>query len=173
MIEGFKLRDLALRADERGDLGEIYRADWGELDRPSQWNIVHSRPNTLRGVHVHRHHDDYLFLAGGVMLLGLHDLRAASTTQGCSALVRLDAAAPQTALIPRGVMHGFFFPGEATLIYGLTACWTPADDLGCRWDDAALGIDWPARNPLLSPRDAQAPSLAELKQQLSEKGGPL
>jgi dTDP-4-dehydrorhamnose 3,5-epimerase len=32
-----------------------------------------------------------------------------------------------------------------------------------RWDDPAIGIDWGVTNPSLSPRDAAAPLLADVK----------
>ena len=59
-----------------------------------QWNLVSSAPNTLRGVHVHLAHWDYLHVAVGAMLLGLNDMRPWSPTHGQSALLRLAADPP-------------------------------------------------------------------------------
>ena len=44
-------------------------------DPATQWNMVRSRPNVLRGVHAHRQHIDYLTMVSGIMILGLQDLR--------------------------------------------------------------------------------------------------
>ena len=35
-------------------------------------------------------------------------------------------------------------------------------DAGVRWDDAAIGIDWPVSDPSLSAKDAKAPFLDEV-----------
>ena len=37
-----------------------------------------------------------------------------------------------------------------------------AADTSVRWNDAALGIDWPVAQPLLSGKDERAPLLAEI-----------
>jgi dTDP-4-dehydrorhamnose 3,5-epimerase-like enzyme len=43
-----------------------------------------------------------------------------------------------------------------------------SDELGFAWDDPAVGVPWPAVSatsdgrPIVSPRDASNPSLAEL-----------
>jgi dTDP-4-dehydrorhamnose 3,5-epimerase len=166
-IEGFEIRDFKVHSDDRGELMEFFRSDWKILETPLQWNFVRSKPNALRGVHVHLDHDDYLNVIEGQMLLGLHDIRPQSSTFGMSALVQLDPLKPRAAFVPRGVMHGFYFPVPTAYIYGLTQCWTIADDLGCRWDDPELGIPWPATNPILSDRDRNAISLAELQEKLA------
>ena len=38
-----------------------------------------------------------------------------------------------------------------------------AHDRGFRWNDPAVGIAWPIRDPLLSEKDAALPTLAELR----------
>ncbi len=37
-----------------------------------------------------------------------------------------------------------------------------ADELGIRWDDRALGIDWGVAQPIVSDRDRQNPALADI-----------
>lgn len=166
---GVALRDLKPFNDARGTLTELFRSDW-EIAKPfAQWNMVATAQNTLRGVHVHRDHDDYLIILSGVMRLGLYDLRPQSPAFGKSAIVEIKGERLQAAFVPRGVMHGFYFPVATNYVYGLSSCWTPADDTGCRWDDPELGLDWGARDPLLSERDANAPSLAELRAQLAAR----
>ena len=167
---GAFVRDLVPRGDDRGVLTELYRADWGSLPVPNQWNLVRSSPNALRGVHIHQEHEDYLIVLEGTMLLGLHDLRKDQPTYGRSALVDLRGEKLQAAFVPIGVLHGFYFAEAATYVYGLTRCWTPADDLGCRWNDPDLELAWPVKKPLLSERDAKAPSLADLKKLLAAQG---
>jgi dTDP-4-dehydrorhamnose 3,5-epimerase len=166
---GVIIRDLKPITDARGTLIELFRSDWDIAKPFAQWNMVVTEPNSLRGVHVHGDHDDYLIVISGVMHLGLYDLRTKSPTSGKSAIVELYGERQQAAFVPRGVMHGFYFPISSRYVYGLSACWSPADDTGCRWDDPELGIRWPASNPLLSPRDANAPSLADMRGMLAAR----
>lgn len=166
MIDGFQFRKFEVHQDSRGALFEMYRAGADQVDL-LQWNLVNSTPNALRGVHIHLQHDDYLIVIEGAMLLGLHDARPSSPTFGKSELRWLTAKEPGAAVVPRGVLHGFYCAEQTTYVYGLTACWTPADDLGCLWNDPELGLDWPVAYPLLSERDRQAPKLSVLKQKLS------
>lgn len=165
-VDGAWRHMLTPRADERGTLHELFRADWELSEIPLQWNLVSTRANTLRGVHVHFNHDDYLIVLSGAMHLGLHDVRPDSKTFGKSQLITLTAQRLQAAFVPRGVMHGFCFTEATTYVYGLTQCWTPEDDLGCRWNDPELGLNWPVSDPVLSSRDASAISLNELKAKL-------
>jgi len=167
MIDGIVIRELMPHADARGTLMELYRQDWGRFPAPLQWNLVRSAANTLRGVHVHRGHDDYLVVLDGAMHLGLHDIRPDSPTFGRSMLITLTAEAGKSAFVPRGVMHGFCFLEASVYVYGLTACWTPADDLGCSWRDPDLGIAWPVTDPVVSERDRNAPPLSTLKASLA------
>ena len=48
------------------------------------------------------------------------------------------------------------------MAYKCTALYEPAQDAGVRWNDPDIGIDWPIGDPILSPKDAAAPRLAEL-----------
>src|SRR5262249_12885831 len=144
---------------DRGELTEIFRRAWDLSPEIVQWNAVASRAHAMRGVHLHVQHDDYLVVLQGRMLLGLHDLRDASPTAGCSALVELATSTSQVAFVPHGVAHGFYFPEPTYHVYGVTHYWDPADELGCRWDDPELAIPWPRIAPTLSPRDAGLPSL--------------
>jgi dTDP-4-dehydrorhamnose 3,5-epimerase len=159
---GVQLRNLTVHADERGALAEVYREQWGVGERPVQWNTVRSRANVLRGVHVHPAHADYLLVADGRMLLGLHDIRADSPTRGLGMLLELDGARLQTVYVPPGVAHGFYFSVPTLYFYALSHPWDLADELGCRWDDPGLGLVWPTREPVLSARDRTAGSYAEM-----------
>jgi len=159
---GVLLLMLTPHADDRGSFTELYRASWEPGIAPVQWNAVHSEANVLRGVHVHRRHTDYLTLVTGAALIGLHDLRPGSPTEGVSAAVELDARTPQALVIPVGVAHGFYFHEQSLHVYAVSREFDPADELGCRWDDPDLHIPWPCAEPLISHRDRELGSLSEL-----------
>jgi dTDP-4-dehydrorhamnose 3,5-epimerase len=47
------------------------------------------------------------------------------------------------------------------VIYKTTGYYSPPHDRGFRWDDPELQIHWPVAAPVLSPKDAAAPLLAQ------------
>jgi dTDP-4-dehydrorhamnose 3,5-epimerase len=146
---------------------ELFRREWGVGIEPIQWNVLASRAGVLRGVHVHPRHDDYLTLFSGRATIGLCDLRRGSPTERRAAVVEMSGEAPSAITIPHGVAHGFYFPEPSVHIYAVSHYWDLADELACRWDDPGLRIPWSPREPILSPRDATAPSLATLLDQLA------
>lgn len=141
---------------------ELYRQDWPLDFAPVQWNVVCTRANTLRGVHVHPAHSDYLFVVHGEMLLGLHDMRPRSPTYRRSVQLILSGKHPCSASIPPGVAHGFYFAADTSYMYALNHYWDMSQELGCRWNDPELGFTWPATAPILSARDATAGSYSDL-----------
>lgn len=165
--QGIVRHGLQAHHDERGWLAEFFREEWNLVRHPVQWNGVFSRPGTLRGVHVHVRHWDYLIVVKGRMLLGLKDLRRGAETFGLAAMVELTETVLEAWIIPPGVAHGFFFPVEAMSYYAVSEYWNLDDELGCRWNDPELELSWPVSDPLLSERDRHAPSFRQLLQQLA------
>lgn len=160
---GVRFIPLKNRDDERGSLVELYRAEWNDQAEPAvQWNHVISRPNVLRGIHVHHTHWDYLYIAHGSMELALIDIRRQSPRFGMAQVEKLQAEQPYSVLIPPGVAHGFYFTDAAVLIYGVSHCWNPDDELGCRWNDEVLEIPWKVTTPTLSNRDQTAGSFKQM-----------
>jgi dTDP-4-dehydrorhamnose 3,5-epimerase len=164
--DGVVLRPLTMNRDSRGSFTEIFRDEWDTGLAPVQWNVVSSETGTLRGVHVHIRHDDYLTTLKGRACVGLRDLRRGSSSEGMSVLVELTED-PLTALvIPHGVAHGFYFPEPSVHLYAVTTYWDVDDELACNWADPDLGIPWPGAPTIVSERDATAPSLARLLDEL-------
>ena len=165
--EGVLLRRLDLHADHRGAFAELFREEWPTGVAPVQWNLMRSTGGILRGVHVHPRHDDYLIQLEGQCLLGLRDLRSESPTSGMAVVVDLQGEEVPAITIPHGVAHGLWFPtGPSLQILGVSHYWDTDDELGCRWDDAELELDWSVSDPALSERDASLPPLSDLMSQL-------
>ena len=164
---GVALLPLQAHSDRRGTFMELFREEWGVGPRPVQWNVVRSEANVLRGVHAHVTHLDYLTMLQGHMVLGLKDLRPSSATHGLSLLLRLEADDPYLAVIPIGVGHGFYFPAPAYHMYAVTRAFDGSNEYGCRWNDPDLGLAWPCDAPVVSARDRQAGSLAQLVAELA------
>jgi dTDP-4-dehydrorhamnose 3,5-epimerase len=66
--------------------------------------------------------------------------------------------------VPPGFAHGFCaLTDNADLVYKCTALYDAQSDRSILWNDSDLGIKWPIARPLLSPKDAAAPRLKEVK----------
>jgi dTDP-4-dehydrorhamnose 3,5-epimerase len=154
-IAGVVVTKLTPNRDNRGTFVEAFRVMWPTGVAPIQWNIVTNKPNVLRGVHVHIRHTDYIACLLGELIVGLKDIRPDSPTHNQTALYRLTEADPAAITVPTGVMHGFYSPGVSMTLYGVSEYWDMADELGCRHDDPALGIDFPITSPIISERDAK------------------
>ncbi len=147
----------------------VSRQDW-QLPVVLQWNLVRSAAPVVRGFHVHLRHVDGLFVAAGTLHVGLRDLRIASTTYRQAEVITLEPFS-SGLVIPPGVGHGFLSADPAVHLYGTDEYWDPADELGCRWDDPALALHWPAiAPPKLSERDSAAGTLAQLEATLRDLG---
>jgi dTDP-4-dehydrorhamnose 3,5-epimerase len=154
---------LGQRLSRTGASGQV-------LPQWKQWSLVNSNANTLRGVHVHLERFDYLLVLRGSLWLGLHDLRETSPTRGRSAMVKLGPSPRQAWIVPPGVGHGFCFTEDTLFCFALSEYWSPqVDEYGCHWRDPALDLTWPLSDPLVSPRDREAGSVASLRQQLATR----
>lgn len=161
--------------DERGYFLERWRADAHEsaglTARFVQDNLSRSRRGVLRGLHFQRppHAQGKLVsVVRGRVLDVVVDLRRGSPTFLAHLKVVLDDEEHRQLWVPRGFAHGFLALAEVCdVLYKVDAHHAPEAEGGLRWDDPALGIDWgldelsPGARPLLSPRDAAMPTVAE------------
>jgi dTDP-4-dehydrorhamnose 3,5-epimerase len=84
-----------------------------------------------------------------------------SPTFGQWEAVRLDDAARAALFLAEGLGHAFMaLTDDATVMYLCSEGYAPHREHGIHPLDPALGIDWPRdAGPLLSEKDAQAPTL--------------
>jgi dTDP-4-dehydrorhamnose 3,5-epimerase len=101
------------------------------------------------------------------------DIRRGSPTYGRWASATLSEATGRQLWIPPGFAHGLCtLTPVADVLYKVTHEYAPAEDRAIRWDDPAIGIAWPAKAPLLSPKDAAAPRLAEADNDFAWEAAP-
>ncbi|MBV9929929.1 MAG: dTDP-4-dehydrorhamnose 3,5-epimerase [Alphaproteobacteria bacterium] len=92
------------------------------------------------------------------------DIRHGSPTFGHWVGLTLSAEAWNQILVPEGYAHGFVtLEPNTEVVYKVSAPYSREHDRGIRWDDPAIGVDWPleGRAPILSDKDRQAPLLAD------------
>jgi len=95
------------------------------------------------------------------------DIRRSSPTFGQWVVAVLSAENHQQLWVPEGFAHGFLTLSEqAEVLYKTTDFWSKDCERAIRWDDPDLGITWPGAQlegmaPLLAPKDAAAPWLAD------------
>ena len=65
-----------------------------------QWNAITNRPGSVRGVHWHNQHTDFIAPVHGSVFVAAVDLRVGSPTEGRAELTELEAAEPKAIVIP-------------------------------------------------------------------------
>ena len=130
-----------------------------------QDNVSLSRRGILRGLHFQnpRPQAKLVTVFQGEVFDVAVDLRRKSPTFGQWHGVTLSAENKHQFFIPAGFAHGFAVLSETALFYyKCTDFYSPQDELGFRWDDPDIAIQWPIRDPLLSDKDSRAPFLSQL-----------
>jgi dTDP-4-dehydrorhamnose 3,5-epimerase len=168
-VAGAVIVDLERHEDERGFFARTWCAREFEaaglpahLEQCSvSWN---EHRHTLRGMHWQaRPHDESKLIrcTRGVIHDVIVDLRPESPTYLAHVAVRLDEDNWRALFVPAGVAHGFLTLRDRTeVFYQMDAAYVPDAARGVRWNDPALGIEWPAGPAVISPRDATYPDYA-------------
>ena len=94
------------------------------------------------------------------------DVRRGSPTFARWVGVELSEANRRQLWIPEGFAHGFVALADDThFLYKTTDVYAKDCERAIRWDDPAIGIDWPlppgVARPIVAPKDAAAPRLAD------------
>ncbi len=102
--------------------------------------------------------------ARGAILDVVVDIRPDSPNFGRWESFVLDDDEHRQVLCPDGFAHGFCVLSEvADVVYRVSTYYDPAREGGFRFDDPAVGIQWPAELELVvSARDREAPLLADI-----------
>jgi dTDP-4-dehydrorhamnose 3,5-epimerase len=163
--------------DNRGSFLEWFRADrfeeaTGHPFRLAQANASVSAAGTLRGIHfadLPPSQAKWVTCLQGAVLDVVVDIRAGSPTFGQWDSVTLDDQARRAVYLSEGLGHAFMSLEDASVVsYLCSAPYAPGHEHGINPLDPAIAIAWPATSragsamtPVLSEKDAMAPSLAE------------
>ena len=123
-----------------------------------QHSMSHSRyKHTLRGMHFQRApHEEVKLVScvAGAIFDVILDLRPDSPTYLQWASFYLTPESLLHLYIPKGFAHGFQTLTEDSIVnYLISEFYTPGAASGLRFDDPALGIEWPAEPTAMSDKD--------------------
>ena len=168
-IPGLLVFEPKVLGDARGFFMETWNAhryrEAGLDANMVQDNLSFSRRGILRGLHFQNPHPQgklLQVLAGEVFDVAVDIRRQSPTFRHWHAVV-LSAENKRQFYVPPGFAHGFLVVSETALFnYKCTDLYSPKDEMGFRWDDPDIGIDWPMKDPQLSERDSKALRLRDL-----------
>lgn len=130
-----------------------------------QDNHSGSARNVLRGLHyqIQQPQGKLVRVVAGEVFDVAVDIRQSSPTFGQWVGAHLSADNKRQMWVPPGFAHGFLVLSEfAEFLYKTTDFYAPEHECCIRWDDPAIGIQWPLQGePLLSGKDAQGVSLQQ------------
>ncbi|SDJ30977.1 dTDP-4-dehydrorhamnose 3,5-epimerase [Frankineae bacterium MT45] len=157
--------------DDRGFFLEWFKADVfvetvGHPLTFAQANHSSSAAGVLRGVHsakVPPGQGKYVYCPKGSVLDVVVDIRVGSPTFGTWDSVVLDSRDRRAVYISEGLGHAFLgLEDDSNITYLCSTRYTPEAEFGIHPLDPELQLPWPADlTPILSKKDAEAPSLSE------------
>ena len=173
-IEGAWVYTPQVYRDDRGSFLEAFRGEEFAADLGYRFNVAQvtcsvSRRGVIRGIHyadVPPGQAKYVSCVSGSVVDVVVDLRAGSPGFGKWEAVRLDDVSRSAVFLAEGLGHGFIaVSDQATVMYLCSTSYAPGREHGVHPLDTTLGIGWPleeaASEPVLSAKDAAAPSLEE------------
>ena len=171
-LPGVLILEPRVFGDERGFFLEsfnqqVFDAAIGHHVEFVQDNHSRSSRGVLRGLHYqlppHAQGKLVRVTQGAVFDVAV-DMRRSSPTFGRWDGMELSSTNHRQLWTPPGFAHGFLVLSEtADFLYKTTDYYAPQCEAAVRWDDPAIGIEWPAieSSLQLSAKDAAAPSLSE------------
>jgi dTDP-4-dehydrorhamnose 3,5-epimerase len=155
--------ELELREDDRGffartfDVAEFTAA--GLNPAVEQCNVSYNhKAGTLRGMHYQLAYAPEVKLVRcvrGAIVDKIVDMRPDSETYLQHVSVELTAENRKALYVPAMFAHGYqTLTDGAEVMYQVTGAYTPAAERGQRYNDPALGLEWPLEVSVISSKDA-------------------
>jgi dTDP-4-dehydrorhamnose 3,5-epimerase len=131
-----------------------------------QDNVSFSRKGVLRGLHFQNPHGQGKLvsaLRGRIFDVAV-DVRTGSSSFGKWVGAELSESNRCQLWIPPGFAHGFqvLSDQEVLVSYKCTEGYAPGAEHTIRWNDPDIAITWPETPLTIAPKDAGAPSLAQI-----------
>jgi len=156
--------------DDRGFFMENYtKKEFEELGLGVEFvqdNTVRSTKGILRGMHAtkspHTQVKLVRCLEGEIFDVAV-DARKNSPTYGQWVGAHLTAEGMEMLYVPAGFLHGYQVLSDKSLVhYKQSDYYFPDLDLGMRYDDPLVGIDWPLKEAIVNERDKTWPDFGAI-----------
>lgn len=160
--------DLEKRGDDRGFFARLFcETEFAEAGLETRFlqinNSLSGSKGTLRGLHYQlppAAEVKVVRCVRGALWDVILDLRAGSASFGKWFGTELSAENRTMMYVPRGFAHGFVtLTDDAEAIYLVSAAYSPDNERGVRFDDPAVGIEWPLQPAEISEKDRNWPDL--------------
>jgi dTDP-4-dehydrorhamnose 3,5-epimerase len=158
--------ELDLREDDRGffartfDVAEFEAAGLNPAVEQCNMSYNH-KAGTLRGMHYQLAYAPEVKLVRcvrGAIVDKIVDMRPESPTYLQHVSVELTAENRKALYVPAMFAHGYqTLTDGAEVTYQVTGKYTPDAERGQRYNDPALGLDWPLEVSVISTKDAAWP----------------
>ncbi len=151
--------------DKRGYFRELLREN--NLKKKFPFLVMSlSKKNVVRGLHLQRKKPQgkYITVLKGEIFDVALDLRKNSKTFGKYFSIYLSEKNSTSIYIPPGFAHGFCgMDKENYMIYSCTNYRDEKSEIGIKFDDHDININWPLKKPILSKKDKKNLSFKEYK----------
>ena len=173
MIKKTKFKDLILvnnksLKDNRGYFKELLLEK--NLKKKFPFLVMSfSKKNVIRGLHLQTRNSQGKFISviKGKIFDVVIDLRKKSKTYGKSMSVVLSEKNSKSIFIPPGFAHGFCaLSKENYIVYSCTKYRSKRYEIGIKYNDKDLKINWPIKNPIISNKDRKNLSFKEFKDKI-------
>ena len=154
-------------SDDRGFFSEFYKeSDFvsnGINKKFIQDNFSHSIYGVIRGLHyqkIPKAQSKLVTVLNGKIFDVAVDIRKNSPTYGKWIGEIISADDHKLIYIPEGFAHGFcVLSQEADVSYKVNNEYSPENEKGIIWNDPKINISWPIKNPIISNKDDELPTL--------------
>ncbi len=145
LIEGIAFKELVTHTDRRGFFRELIReTDAFFAEGFGQWSHSLMLAGATKAWHLHKIQTDWWYVCGGILRVGLCDMREDSGTyKQTMELLLGDHQVPRILKIPPGVAHGCqTVQGPVNLLYMTSHVYNPDDELRIAYDSDEIDFDW-------------------------------
>jgi dTDP-4-dehydrorhamnose 3,5-epimerase len=170
-LKGVYILEPTVFEDHRGFFMESYnKKDFEEIglsyDFVQDNHSLSIKAGVLRGLHFQlnpKAQTKVVRVLEGAIYDVVVDLRKGSPTFGKWQAFILTSENKRQIVVPKGFAHGILtLVPNTQIMYKVDEYYSPEHERSIRWNDPDLAIDWPVSKPILSEKDANAPFLKEI-----------
>lgn len=167
-LQGAYTIELEKRGDARGFFARLFcEKEFGNAGLETRFvqinNSSSAKRGTLRGMHYQLPDAAEVKVVRcikGALYDVIVDLRPDSPTFKQWFGAELSAENRRMMYVPRGFAHGFItLEDDTEAFYLVSAYYAPENERGLRYNDPAIGIEWPIAPTEISEKDAKWPDL--------------